>query len=61
MDLDLSKYKMKDYKEHKTILNVSPNIKTSQVIANICIESNTMVICLAQNELEIVDNHQSHQ
>ena len=52
---------MKDYKEHKTILNVSPNIKTSQIIANICIESNTMVMCLAQNELEIVDNHQSHQ
>ena len=36
-------------------------IKTMQIIANICIESNTIVIFLAQNELEmskVVDNHQ---
>ena len=48
---------MKDCKMHKSILIISFSIKTCQIIANICIESNTMVMCLAQNELEIVDNH----
>ena len=42
------------------ILSLKLCIKTIQIIANICIESNTIVIFLAQNELEmskVVDNH----